>query len=113
MREYFVVRKMSNTLESSQIPEELLLLKYYDEEGRAMEGPSGKVGNYSVEAEFLGYQTGNIIYEPCTLKVSYEIKPNPAKVFWISVAPLLVGVAVWVMLKLRRYSFSKRARTDN
>lgn len=103
MREYFAVQKRSVTFEGSQMPEELLLLTYYDQEGRAMEGPSGKVGNYSVWAEFLGYQTGGIVvYEPCILKVSYEIKPNPAKVFWLSVAPLFIGIVVWIAwLKLR------------
>lgn len=85
---------MFSTLESSQIPEELLL-KYYDEDGGAIDGLPGQAGNYFVEAVFSGCQIGSIVYEPCTLRVSYEIKPALAKVSWFSLTPLLVGTAVW------------------
>lgn len=101
MREFFAVQKEFRTLNSDRIPEELLLLKYYDKDNELMDGLPGKAGNYYVEAEFLGYRDGEIFYDPCTLKVSYEIKLNSAKVFWLSMAPLLLGIAVWIVwLKL-------------
>lgn len=97
MRDYFKVRKKYKTLENSQILEELLLLQYYDKDGKAIDGPPGRAGTYFVEARFPGYQTVNFAYEPCSLRVSYEIKTSPAKVFWFSVTPLFAGGLVWMI----------------
>lgn len=96
MREYFSVQKMFSILESSRIPEGLLRLRYYDGNGGMIDGPPGKAGNYFVEAEFTGYQIGSIVYEPCILRAAYEIKPDPAKVFWLSVTPLFAVTAIWI-----------------
>lgn len=102
MREYFRVRKKFKTLESDQIPENLLILKYYDENGRVMDEVPGRAGTYFVEAQFAGYQTVNFFYDPCSLKVSYEIKLSSAKVFWLSVMPLFAGISVWIVWKLHK-----------
>lgn len=83
LREYFTVRRGYGELEGSGISEELLRLTYYDSQGRALDGPPGKAGSYMVEARFLGAGA----FEPCALKVSYQIKNSPAKVFWLTAAP--------------------------
>ncbi|MBD5460811.1 MAG: hypothetical protein HDR26_07705 [Lachnospiraceae bacterium] len=108
MREFFVVQKKIRKLNSNRIPEELLLLKYYDEDNVLIDGLPKKAGNYYVEAEFLGYQDGDIFYDPCNLKVSYEIKPDSAKVFWLSITPLLLGIMVWIVWLKRSLFFMGR-----
>ena len=95
MRKYFKVWNGTEILEGSQIPGEFLRLEYYDGDGRVLEGLPGRAGTYFVEARFSGYGTEGMVCEPCSLKVSYEIKQSPAKVFWLSVAPLIAGTAVW------------------
>ena len=95
MRKYFKVWNGTEILEGSQIPGEFLRLEYFDGDGRVLEGLPGRAGTYFVEARFSGYGTEGMVCEPCSLKVSYEIKQSPAKVFWLSVAPLIAGTAVW------------------
>lgn len=113
MRQYFTLQKTSSILDGSLIPEELLRLTYYDRDGEAIDGPPGKAGTYSVAAEFIGGKIEGSAYAPCELEVSYEIRPNPAGVFWLSVAPLLTGTAVCgVWLKVRRKGQKDSAKTD-
>ncbi len=93
MRQYFTVRRKYTSLTGSEIPEELLQLEYYSEDGRRLETLPRKAGVYTIVARFLG----NGALDPCTLTVSYRLRHSSAKVFWLSVAPLILGAAVWVI----------------
>ncbi len=69
MREYFIIRKGSETTTGDTLGE-ALTLTYYDAEGNALASAPGEAGDYTVTADFAGNET----FDACTQTGEYTIE---------------------------------------